>query len=106
MRFQVESSGLWEITLLPINEIGQYQIPGKLTGTGDDVVLLVGADPDLLVVDATKADSNFVIWAFGNQRELVVNEIAPYDGTVILPSETFLLVIEATGFWSLEITAR
>ncbi len=75
-------------------------------GTGDDVVYLDGDTPDLLKIDASKADSNFVIWGFGNTRDLLVNEIAPYDGVVIVSSDTSVLVIEAEGAWSIEVTTR
>lgn len=73
---------------------------------GDDVILLAGGTPDLLKVDASAARSNFVIWGYGERRRLLVNEIAPYDGTVIAGKDTLVLAIEAEGRWQIEVTAR
>jgi hypothetical protein len=42
--------------------------------------------PDLLKVDASQAKGNFAIWGYGNDRDLLVNEIAPYSGTVVVAS--------------------
>jgi len=105
-RFQVESSGAWEIQVLPLSEIRRETIAGTFEGQGDDVVLLSGGTPDLLVIDARRADSNFVIWGYGGRRSLLVNEIAPYDGTVIAGKDTLVLVIEAEGPWQIEVTVR
>jgi hypothetical protein len=82
-------------------------VPGVLEGTGDDVVILLGESPDLLKVDAGQATSNFAIWAYGDDgRDLAVNEIAPYTGTVLVNRSTYLLVIQAEGSWSIDITTR
>jgi hypothetical protein len=106
-RFVIKSSGPWEIQVLPLQRIRRVNIPGTFQGKGDDVVYLQGAGkPDVLKVDASKARSNFVIWAYGKKRDLVVNEIAPYTGVTIVDMDTFLLVIEAEGNWSIEVTTR
>ena len=60
----------------------------------------------MLKVDASKAESNFAIWGYGDTRDLLVNEISPYTGVVIVPSGIIILVIEAEGPWSIEVTAR
>lgn len=104
-RFQIESSGQWDLTILPLIEIRVEQVPSTFTGEGDDVIYLNG-EPDLLRIDASTAKSNFVIWGFGNRRDLLVNEIAPYDGVVIAGSGVSVLVIEAEGEWSIEVTAN
>jgi hypothetical protein len=106
VRFQVESNGNWEITILPLEEIEMLRVPGSYDGNGDNVLALPGSKPDLLKVDATKAKGNFVIWGYADTRNLLVNEIAPYDGTTILQSGTLALVIEAEGPWHIEITAK
>jgi len=35
-----------------------------------------------------------------------VNEIAPYEGVVIANKDTNVLVIEAEGEWSIEVTTK
>jgi hypothetical protein len=106
-RFEVTASGPWEITILDLTEIRREKIPGTIIGSGDDVVYLDGENPDLMNADGTNAIGNFAIWGYGNGRDLLVNEIAPYSGTVMLDPEIFLLVIkEGGGEWSLEITTN
>lgn len=105
-RFQVTAAGQWKIAVLPLSEVRRDYIPGTLKGVGDDVVAFLGtAEPDVLIVDAGQARSNFVIWSYGlhSGRDLVVNEIAPYSGTVMVARDTFLLVIGAEGSWTIEV---
>lgn len=106
VRFEVESSGQWKIEVLPLDHIRVEEVPGIIEGIGDDVVALIGKEPDLLKVDASSARSNFVIWGYGKGVDLLVNEVAPYSGTVVVSRDTFILVIEAEGPWTIEVTAR
>lgn len=106
-RFEVTASGEWEIIILPITKMRRERVPGVISGSGDDLIFLEGSDPDLLIVDGSNAQSNFVIYAYGNRKDLVVNEIAPYSGTVLVDSETFILqIIEGGGEWSIEVTTQ
>jgi len=104
-RFEVKASGPWEISIKPLTEIRKEKIPGIISGSGDDVIYLNGSNPDLMIIDGTNAKSNFIIRGYGNSRYLLVNEISPYSGTVILNNDIFILeVIEGGGNWTLEIT--
>ena len=112
-RFQIEGRGQWEIQILPFEQIRRVDIPGTFDGKGDDVIYMKGTGrPDLLKVDAGQAKNNFVIWGYGNGRDLLVNDIAPYSGTVIVASSlptsngALVLVIEAEGSWSIEVMTR
>lgn len=106
-RFEVKANGPWEINILDFTEVRRETIPGVFIGSGDDVIFLEGNNPDLLIVDGSNAESNFIIWAYGHRRNLVVNEIAPYTGTSILENDVLVLVIkEGGGEWSLEVTTQ
>ncbi len=106
-RFEVTADGAWQIELLPLDLARQSPIPSIFQGVGDDVVVLIGAlKTDLLIVDASNASSNFAVFQYSDRKELLVNEIAPYTGTVAMNPETVLLTIKATGPWQLEVTAR
>lgn len=106
-RLEVKASGEWEIQILPIDRIELVAIPTTIQGVGDYVVGIRSGNPDLLIVDASKSESNFALFAYASEgRDLLVNEIAPYTGTVIVPSGTYVLVIVATGPWSIEATAK
>ena len=104
-RFEITASGKWEIEVLPSTQARSIKVPGLIEGNGDDVILLIG-EPDLGKVDASKATRNFAIWAYSTTgRDLPVNKIAPYSGTIILKNAVFLDV-KATGPWSIEITSK
>ena len=106
VRFVVESSGPWTIEVRPFGAIRSETIPSVFSGVGDDVVFICCADPDTLIIDATNADSNFAIWGYGDTIDLLVNEIAPYSGVVIVGRGISILEIKAEGPWTIEVTAR
>lgn len=106
-RLEIESSGDFTIEILPVQEATHLTVPGVYQGVGDDVLILEGGRPDLINADASTAQSNFAIWAFGSSGiDLIFNEIAPYQGQAVLSGDTFILEIEATGAWMIEITSR
>ena len=61
---------------------------------------------------ANQAQSNFIVWGYGNDMDLLVNDIAPYSGTLIVPNRlpltngALILAIEAEGNWSVEVTTK
>jgi len=112
-RFEVTARGDWTIDVLPLDKVRTVDTPGAIMGTGDDVVLLLGPRrPDTLTIDASTAKRNFSIWAYGNGRDLLVNDISPYTGTVVVASDlttrsgNLLLVIAATGDWVILVKAK
>lgn len=105
-RFEIKSSGSWEVQILPLSAARTGAVPGVITGNSDDVVILTGGKPDLIKANST-GESNFIVWSFSSGgRDLIFNEIAPYSGTAMLDSSTIVLTISAEGDWSLEVTAR
>lgn len=104
-RFKITASGAWQIELLSLASARRETIPGTFQGTGDDVIYLDGATPDLLTANAT-GSSNFIVWEYGTARDLLINEIAPYTGTVAMSRNTVLIVVNATGPWAIEIKTR
>ena len=83
--------------------------PTALSGSGDEVVDIdltpyVGA----VAVIHNSGSSNFTVSAIGagnEQLDLLVNEIGPYQGTVLLPREPVVIVVTADGNWTLDVTA-
>jgi hypothetical protein len=106
-RLEITASGPWEVIAYPfiLDYIRLVTIPTTVTGTGDDVFVLKGT-PDLLkVINAGK--SNFIVHGFApSGYDLLVNEIAPYTGTIILDPTTMMFTINATGDWEIEITTK
>jgi hypothetical protein len=106
-RFEITAAGPWELQILPLSQVRHESIPGTIQGSGDDVIYLDGSNPDLLKADASTETSNFVIYGYNNNsRDLLVNEIAPYTGTVLMDRTTFMIVINAEGKWTLDITTK
>lgn len=106
-RFEITADGNWTIEVLPLSQARREKIPGLIQGSGDEVLIISDSGtPDLLKADASTAEGNFAIWEYGNSRDLLVNEIAPYTGTVALSSDTILLVITADGNWTLDISTK
>ena len=100
--FKVESSGSWTITVKPIQAARLWDGVSKLTGRGDDVVLL--QEPIVGLTTATithSGSSNFAVWSYSDSgRDLLVNEIGKFSGEIQLPPGMMLLVINADGAWT------
>ncbi|MDF1596933.1 MAG: hypothetical protein P1T08_12715 [Acidimicrobiia bacterium] len=94
---EITASGAWEILVNPILAAPVYN--GDLSGTGD-AVILVGAVSGRL--HAThNGSSNFAVLSHGTDRDLLINEIGVYEGTVRLDDGALLIEIEADGAWTL-----
>jgi len=107
-RFEVIASGPWEIQIHPFETVRAEFIPATIQGVGDDF-FIIGGSPDTMKVDASQAQHNFVVTTLSvssGTRDLVVNEIAPYTGTVLISPDTDYIIVKATGPWSLEITSH
>lgn len=101
--FEVEADGTWTITIRPVTEAFSWDGAEQLAGTGDDVVILDPPPAGLQSTTVTHSgDGNFVIWAYGPNTDLLVNEIGNFSGEVLLPEGTFLFEITATGPWTVD----
>ncbi len=105
-RFEVKADGEWQLDILPLTTAPIVDVPASVKQSGDYVFWLRGSS-DLLKAQSN-SDSNFVIYGYSasDRRKLLVNEIAPYSGTVMLPSNTYLIVVEAEGAWTIDVTAK
>lgn len=109
-RFEVEAAttGTWEITIVPIDQAERTDKEGTFGADGDAVFWIRGpGELDTLRIDATRTDGHFAITAYGSARALLVNEIAPYSGTVVVPNYVkhstgdLFLIIESDGEWAI-----
>lgn len=100
--FRVTASGSWTIAIQPLTSARSWNGTTKLTGTGDDVVVLNPASIGLTTVKITHSgSSNFVVIGFSDSAsDLLVNEIGHYSGEQLLTEGTLLLQIEADGAWT------
>lgn len=62
------------------------------------MIQLTTPTSDLTTATIThRGDANFVVWAYGSGRDLLVNEIGRYDEESLVPDGTFLFEIKADG---------
>lgn len=99
--FQVEADGAWTITVKDVFAAREWDPAGAVEGSADDVIRLSEEVSGFTTVNiAHSGDENFVVWAYtASDRDLLVNEIGQYAGEHVLPSGTFLIVVEADGDW-------
>ncbi|MCI0398786.1 MAG: hypothetical protein L0322_28185 [Chloroflexi bacterium] len=104
-RFEVTADGSWTITVSPLSSIRSVSIPGSIDGRGDDVFRLIGGVPDTASIDG-RSEGNFVVYAYGQSRDLLVNEIGEYSGQALLDSDTVVMSVLSEGPWTIAITSR
>ncbi len=99
--FQLEANGTWSITVQVAQKAPSWS--GNASGKGDAVYIVPrGLLNGLSTLKATHSGSgNFVIRAFGDRADLLVNEIGKYSGEVLIDDSTALLEIIADGSWTL-----
>ena len=102
-RFQVSADGPWRIELLPLTAARRLDLPGVIEGNGDDVFYLNGT-PDLAIIQGNEGSQHFAVVSYGDSSDLLVNTTDPYNGTVILDRETFVIEVDSEGSWRIEIT--
>lgn len=105
-RFEVKAVGEWKIEILPLTSARVLNVPGSIEGKGDEVLILRGGKPDLAKIKGNASSRHFAIKAYGNYADLLVNTTDPYEGTVIVRSDTVVIEIKAEGNWSIEITSK
>ena len=107
-RLSIKADGHWTIQIDDISKASAIVVPGKLSGHGDDVILLQGEKPDTITL-THNGEMNFIVTAFSSKARLlnlIVNEIGPYQGKNLLPANTKILVVQADGDWTIDITSR
>ena len=108
-RLAIEGKGDWSIEISPIADAKGLQIPGKIEGKGNDVLVLKGGAPDLAHIIGNNESAYFSVSGFDNSGKLMnflVNETEPYDGKVIVDKDISILVINSSGYWSIEIKIK
>lgn len=98
---KIEADGAWTINVQAVQKAPAWT--GKSAGRGDAVLLVPSDAPGLNTVKIThKGRSNFVVKAYGDRSDLLVNEIGNYTGETLLPGGTTVIEIEADGAWTLD----
>ena len=94
-------------TINPLSTIRAFTVPGDVSGTGDDVVLLQGGTPDLADITGNASSRYFGVFSYGkNGYDVLVNTTEPYQGSVMLDSETLILEIKSNDDWNISVKTR
>ncbi len=106
-RIEVKAEGAWHLELMPIQEVPNFEIPSRVQKSGDFVFSISGATPDTLRAE-NSARADFIVQGYSKngRRDLLVNQRAPYTGTVLLPSDTAFIAVQAVGDWTIDIGAK
>lgn len=112
-RLEVLSEGTWQFEIRPVKNSTYLYDTYTYEGRGDDVIMLLMKNLDLLKIQAPGSTSNFAVMAYSLDnnnrwdRSLLVNKIGAYSGTSVLPKgDPALLVIKAVGPWQFTITTK
>ncbi|GIF66629.1 hypothetical protein Ais01nite_46640 [Asanoa ishikariensis] len=101
---KVEAGGTWKIVLRDLSKAPQFK--GKVSGKGSAVYLIPPGTLDALASAKITHNGrgNFIVTAYGERSDLLINEIGKYSGEVLLDSETLVLEIQADGGWTIQAT--
>jgi len=105
-RFEVKAKGSWEITILPLSSARVLSVPGSVSGSGDDVILLIGSAPDIAIISGNSESRHFAVISYGSSKDLLVNTTDPYNGTVVLDKDTLILTINSESNWNIEVKKK
>lgn len=98
---EIGADGGWTVTVEPLADAPQIPASGRYEGVGDAVLIdPLGPDSAFRGTFTHSGEHNFAVWAWGTTRDLLVNEIGQYDGTVIVPGGTVVYDISADGAWT------
>jgi hypothetical protein len=98
---EIIADGNWTYEIRSLD--GEPRLSCPVTGKGDAIVLLPRFETasGIAALNHT-GSSNFAIWAWGaNDRDLLVNEIGAYSGSVVVSSGLYAWDIIADGDWTI-----
>jgi hypothetical protein len=81
-------------------------LPRTYNGVGDDVVMLVGVNPDTASLN-TPVHDNFIVHTYTTRgQDGIVNKTGPFQGEALIPNGTILMEVYATVKWTMKIPNR
>ena len=97
-QLEIDADGSWMVTISDV--FGQPVLEETIAGTGDEVLVLATRVGRLDITH--DGESNFAVLSYGNGRELLINKIGIYNGTVQVSGGALVLEIAADGNWTIE----
>ncbi|MBB5870853.1 hypothetical protein F4553_004232 [Allocatelliglobosispora scoriae] len=101
-KLEIDASGPWTVTVKVAQKATAWS--GSGSGRGNTVLRVpAGTLTGPTSITATHTGSaNFIVQAYGRTSSLLVNDIGRYSGKVVLPDDTVLIEIRASGSWTLK----
>lgn len=103
VELEVSADGSWKIEVQSLNYAETVDIPGEITGTNDDVFLLAGI-PSTAHITGNAEEHYFGVKSYtaeGILTDILVNEVSVYEGRVQVPKDTEVMVVKASGDWTI-----
>ena len=110
VKFQVQASGKWKMSILPFGEGTALNVPGQLEGKGSDGIALLTdvAKPAKLKIKGVGDKKPFSVTAYmldGTSRP-IVNAQQVYEGQVDVSEDTVFIDIQAGSEWKIEVMPK
>lgn len=99
--FEIGADGPWTVTLKDVLSLEEITQGSSATGQGDGVLLYRGETTIANV--SHEGERNFALWSYGQDSDLLINEIGGYSGQVRWQSGPALIEITADGPWTIEL---
>jgi len=102
---EISASGPWIVHVYSIGAAPKISVGEEFEDKGDNVLWVEG-DASIATVSGNSSQRHFSITAYdgsGNRSGLLVNTTDRYSGRVMIPNNTLLLEVNATGEWTIKL---
>lgn len=98
------SNGNWNIKVMQYYPSDLKTLPGKISGSGDDVIFFEVEKGSYQVEMSHSGEGYFSV--FVNQQDLLANEVGNYEGSqrhTFANTDLYVFVVKADGDWSINV---
>jgi predicted small secreted protein len=101
---EIQSSDSWTIETLPLSSCPSVGSGQTYNGT-NDAVIRVTSNGRVAAISGNYSGDYFGVWAVDSRgrQDLLVNEVDPYQGRVMLRGDIAYFIVSATGKWSISL---
>lgn len=99
---EITASGDWRIEIASMYAMDIIEQGQTYSGCGDSV-LLVRSSGKTATITGNASESHFAVKSYGEYFDVLVNEVDPYEGTVMLEFAPLIFQITAVGDWTITL---
>jgi len=93
------ADGRWTITIRSIDTLETLASPYK--GSGDTVFRYEGKGGT--AASTYEGESNFIVWSYGENKQLLENEIGAFTGSTSMQAGPAIIAVVARGDWTISV---